>query len=922
MNSNTNNNSSNNKNNQGINNERNTTSQNSNNNPMDPRNFLNNIGTPSFSITQIPQPILQSLTPVQLRTIQQKHQQLLASRIQQQQQQQQNNNNNNIQIPVQSPEMQNNRLQRSSNMENDHSSSAAIMQQMNVQQRLAQMSEQTKQATAQALQQQRQKLQEQQQQQQARNASRITDNTPPINLPPQIAALPLPQQLQILNSLKAQAISKGNMAIVSTIMMAQRQVQERLQQQIQQQQQINDPNNNIAPNTQNNVNSGGSNQFINMQTTQSPNEMNNFTGLQQSPLPPNTNIPTTVIPTNNSIPEQMSPVATPTQRKTQAKGRGRKNQNASTHNLARQHRKHTTAKTSKKASNTSTTPASTISQPTLPTTTTTTMPTVAGLQIPTNVPPLSMPKLELPEYKTIKYNPPEAKLPYTEYWSESKGPTTDSLLYEQFIRRDKHDVEGKEKEKGGYEPFSIYGFSNREYMAKLFHTLKYYQELKNTRMKSITSTTKNIPAASIWGSGYSGYGNGISNTITKIISGYKDETQLDELAIHKQAMNETSEELVPIRLEFDQEKDKFFLRDTFLWNRNETVVSIENFVHEMVKDFRFNKSYRAQFGDMIAQSIREQIYEYQPNPYNELKRRRLGGDDLRIKIKLDIVVGQNQLIDQFEWDISNTDNCAEEFAENMCQELQLPGEFVTAISHSIREQVHMYHKSLALLGYKFDGSPVEDNDIRSRLLPVITLDDVFRVPSDTKNYTPNLLQISIAELERLDRDKERDTRRKRRQGRLNRRGNVTSGNVLNSISSNNGLVGPLSGSSLTNDNYLPDVADIPRTFRTPIPSTVLPGGIDLGPSVNSYDLNTIIEYKPRPLTPNSKPRLCYIMSHIPGQSLRVCINIKKKTTVEADSEKQDYNNDVNKRNADGINENLSGNSTSINTVKIEPITNS
>lgn len=305
-----------------------------------------------------------------------------------------------------------------------------------------------------------------------------------------------------------------------------------------------------------------------------------------------------------------------------------------------------------------------------------------------------------------------------------------------------------------------------------------------------------------------------------------------------------------------------------------------------------------------------------------MKRRRLGGDDLRIKIKLDIVVGQNQLIDHFEWDISNSDNCAEEFAENLCQELQLPGEFVTAISHSIREQVHMYHKSLALLGYKFDGSPVEDNDIRSRLLPVITLDDVFRVPSDTKNYTPNLLQISMAELERLDRDKERDTRRKRRQGRLNRRGNATSGNTLNNISSSNGLVGPLSGSLLTNDNYLPDVADIPRTFRTPIPSTVLPGGIDLGPPVSSYSLNSIIEYKPRPLTSNSKPRLCYIMSHIPGQSLRVCINVKRGTAAGANSENQDHNNDVNKNNAISINEDPSGNSNSMNTIKIEPTINS
>ena len=156
---------------------------------------------------------------------------------------------------------------------------------------------------------------------------------------------------------------------------------------------------------------------------------------------------------------------------------------------------------------------------------------------------------------------------------------------------------------------------------------------------------------------------------------------------------------------------------------------------------------------------------------------------------------------------------------------------------------------------------------------------------------------------------------------MNRRGNATSSNALNNMSGSSGLVGPLSGSSLTNDNYLPDVADIPRTFRTPIPSTVLPGGIDLGPSVSSYTLNSIIEYKPRPLTSSSEPRLCYIISHIPGQSLRVCINVKRKTASGANLESQDYNSDTNKNNNESTNEDLLGNSNSKNAIKIEPIIN-
>jgi SWI/SNF-related matrix-associated actin-dependent regulator of chromatin subfamily B member 1 len=45
------------------------------------------------------------------------------------------------------------------------------------------------------------------------------------------------------------------------------------------------------------------------------------------------------------------------------------------------------------------------------------------------------------------------------------------------------------------------------------------------------------------------------------------------------------------------------------------------------------------------------------------------------------------LKDRFEWDISETDNSPEDFAELLCNELGLNTEFVTQIAHQIREQV-------------------------------------------------------------------------------------------------------------------------------------------------------------------------------------------------------------------------------------------
>ena len=497
-------------------------------------------------------------------------------------------------------------------------------------------------------------------------------------------------------------------------------------------------------------------------------------------------------------------------------------------------------------------------------------------------------KLNLPMYQTIKYNPPEMNIPYPEYWSH-RNQTTDTLLYEQIIQRDKANRIEQLKEANGYAPFSIYGFSNKEYMGKLWHTSKYYQDIKATRMKSITNTAQNIPSASIWGNGYSGYGNGITNTTTKVTPGdlpdHRSDIYFSMLDVYKQAMNENSEELVPVRLEFDQERDKFSLRDTLLWNRNDRLLNVDDFVDDMLRDFRFEPSLRTHICDSVSQSIKEQIIDFQADPYFDQSNERVGGDDMRIKIKFDIVIGQSQLLDQIEWDISNPDNNPEEFAENMCQELELPGEFITAIAHTIREQVHMYHKSLVLLGYKFDGSNVEDADIRSRILPVITLDNIYRAPSDSKTYTPNLIQISAAELERLDKDKDRDSRRKRRQGRFNRRGIViTSGSTSAPLSNSASPLALTNTSSNANSTangnstevLLPDIADLPRTFRTPVPSTVLPGGLDLGPSVESYGLNTTTEYIQRPDKLKPKMPACYVVDHVPGKSLLLSITLPRR----------------------------------------------
>lgn len=297
------------------------------------------------------------------------------------------------------------------------------------------------------------------------------------------------------------------------------------------------------------------------------------------------------------------------------------------------------------------------------------------------------------------------------------------------------------------------------------------------------------------------------------------------------------------------------------------------------------------FTDTVLANIKEQINEYRAFPApdldsmannaptatnsnsdsnnngNVINETNLNNHDVRVLIKLDVTISNHRLVDQFEWDLLSKENNPEEFAEVMGAELQLPGEFVTAIAHSIREQLQLYYKALYLIGYGFDGTPIGEDEIKQHLLPEVNNSTWLRANDqnldlefggtnaagsaggNTSNsntnllnlngssnsgsgsgggngpillsnnnsnslsklapFTPVVYELNYFDLEKLDKDRERELRRKRRNnGRsFNRRG------IPN----------------------LPELSDVPKTFRTPVPSTVLPGGVDLGPSVAGFD---------------------------------------------------------------------------------------
>ncbi|KAF8967189.1 hypothetical protein BDZ97DRAFT_1656911 [Flammula alnicola] len=263
--------------------------------------------------------------------------------------------------------------------------------------------------------------------------------------------------------------------------------------------------------------------------------------------------------------------------------------------------------------------------------------------------------------------------------------------------------------------------------------------------------------------------------------------------VESQAGKRTS--LVPIRVEFETETHR--IRDCFVWNINETLVKPEAFARIFCNDLDIPQN---PWAETIAAQIRAQLEDHEGVASMELGQdgamdvdaAPLNVEELpecRVILSIDVQIANHHLMDHIEWDLLSP-LTPEAFATKLAAELGLTGEAIPLIAHAVHEEL-MKHKKDAIewgvIGGERDAGEenVATGEKRDRSgFGLVkdktglglgwgraprdgrgpkTLKSVWRDWAEAEEFRTAFEELTAEEVERREIERERATRRLRRE---------------------------------------------------------------------------------------------------------------------------------------------------------------
>ena len=175
--------------------------------------------------------------------------------------------------------------------------------------------------------------------------------------------------------------------------------------------------------------------------------------------------------------------------------------------------------------------------------------------------------------------------------------------------------------------------------------------------------------------------------------------------------------LIPIRVEL--ETDHHRIRDCFLWNSNEELITPQHFAKIFCNDLELpHNPYVQQISAAISSQVEEHegiaSMEFSADTEKTSSGSREENEEnaeCRVLLAIDVQIANQHLIDTIEWDLlSNL--TPEVFATSLCSDLGLSGESAPMVAHAVYEEL-LRHKRDAV-EWGVIGGDKEDVAVTSR----------------------------------------------------------------------------------------------------------------------------------------------------------------------------------------------------------------